>query len=329
MAAASTSVLLGELRRAKLLGCAPNARVRMLASLSPPPPPPVPFFFNDLYEVHLPQVGVGSSFPMRKYRLVREALQRELHRVGTATFHESPLVSLTDLHTVHAPHYVSRYLNNELSALENRRIGFPWSEASVQRSLSSTGGTVAAMHAVCQVEGPRFSGHIAGGTHHAFSDRGEGYCVFNDIAVASMVALRDYPQRVRRILICDLDVHQGNGCAVIFGGEARVTTYSLHCLGNLYSQRESSDVDIELPVDAGDGAYLEAMRESLVPLWERLQPHLVFFQAGVDPHESDRFGKLKLSSAGLKQRNRIVYDLAAQVTSREIGEARGGSWEGR
>jgi len=261
---------------------------------------------------------------MSKYRLVREALQRELKNVGTATFHESPLVSIPDLHTVHSPNYVSRYLSNRLTKLENRRIGFPWSEASVQRSLSSTGGTVAATHAVCRPGGPRFSGHIAGGTHHAFSDRGEGFCVFNDIAVSSMVALRDYPKHVLRVLIVDLDVHQGNGCAVLFQSEPRVTTFSMHCEGNLYSQREKSDIDVDVPVGTGDEAYLQTLRETLVPGWAQIEPHLVFFQAGVDPHESDRFGKLNLTSAGLKRRNKIVYDLASQHRSRLVLTMGGG-----
>ena len=182
-----------------------RAVVRMLAS-SPHKTPPAALFFNDRYVVDLPKT---SSFPMLKYSLIRRALQQEL-RHQPVTFTESPLVSLEDLHTTHTESYVRRYLRNELTALENRRIGFPWSLQSVNRSLSSTGGTVAAMHAICgnapsEVPMPRFAAHIAGGTHHAFADRGEGFCVFSDIGVAASVALRDYPERVRRVLIVDLD----------------------------------------------------------------------------------------------------------------------------
>ena len=153
---------------------------------------------------------------MQKYRYVREALQRELS-TAQATFHESPLALMDDLCLVHDKSYVHRFLHDELSREENRRIGFPWTPASVDRALSSTGGTIQAMHAVCRPGSQAsFSGHIAGGTHHAFADRGEGYCVFNDIAVAAAVALRDYPERIRRVLVVDCDVHQGNGSAKIF-----------------------------------------------------------------------------------------------------------------
>ena len=296
-----------------------RASIRMLASL--PARASTPFFYNDVYHVTLPTT---SSFPMAKYRLVREALQRELSYSGSAVFFESPLVSIDDLPTTHTPEYVRRFLSNELSALENRRIGFPWSPESVNRALSSTGGTVAAMHAVCAPDATaRFAGHIAGGTHHAFADRGEGFCVFNDIAVAANVALRDYTH-VRRILVVDLDVHQGKGGAVLFAGDERVFTFSLHCSGNLFSKRETSDLDVDLPVGAGDHAYLSALSEHLPSLFERIKPQLVFFQAGVDPHASDRFGKLELSSSGLKRRNKMVYDLAAQHRARVVLTAGGG-----
>jgi len=179
--------------------------------------PPLPLWYNDHYQVSLPST---SSFPMEKYRYIREALQRELEAAGKATFHESPLASVEDLTTVHDGEYVRRYLANELSHKENRRIGFPWSEAGKLRALSSTGGTVAAMHAVCRPGGARFAGHIAGGTHHAFADRGEGYCVFNDIAVAAACALRDYTA-IRRVLLIDLDVHQVCSAAADCNGSHR------------------------------------------------------------------------------------------------------------
>ena len=208
---------------------------------------PLPLFYNDHFHVPLP---LNHRFPMPKYALVRQALQKELTPRGLATFHPSPLASLDELTACHTADYVDRYVNNKLSEQENRRVGFPWSQASVDRSLSSTGGMVAAMREVCTTTA-MLAGHLAGGTHHAFADRGEGYCVFNgvashtalqpkprshsptehtpddwhrpdaspvpaDIGVAARVALRDYLTLIRTILVVDLDVHQGNGCAVIF-----------------------------------------------------------------------------------------------------------------
>ena len=203
-------------------------------------------FYNDHVSVPLPP---NHRFPLPKYALVRKALQRELTPRGLASFHPSPLASLDELTACHTAEYVDRYVNNKLSDQENRRVGFPWSQASVDRSLSSTGGTVAAMREVCTTPAV-LAGHLAGGTHHAFADRGEGYCVFNgeavkplepepkltsgpqapnpnpkpDIGVAARVALRDYPAVIQRILVVDLDVHQGNGCAVLF--QERHSKYS-------------------------------------------------------------------------------------------------------
>ena len=230
---------------------------------------PLRLFFNDHYHVPLP---AGHRFPMPKYGMVRQSLQRELEPRGLATFHPSPLATLDELTCCHTHDYVDKYVNNKLSREENRRVGFPWSQASVDRSLSSTGGTIAAMREVCTTSAV-MSGHLAGGTHHAFADRGEGYCVFNDIGVAALVALRDYPELIRRILIVDLDVHQGNGCAVIFQGEPRVTTFSLHCSGNYFSAKQSSDVDVEVPVGSGDEAYLQLLREHLPPLFASVRQH--------------------------------------------------------
>ena len=261
---------------------------------------------------------------MQKYRYVREALQREL-APSLASFHESPLAAMDDLCLVHHPEYVQKFLNDELTREENRRIGFPWSPASVNRALSSTGGTIAAMHAICRPgAAASFSGHIAGGTHHAFADRGEGYCVFNDIAVAAAVALRDYPERVRRVLVVDCDVHQGNGSAKIFEADGRVFTFSLHCEGNLFSKREASNLDVDLPVGAGDEAYLAALGAQLPRLFDDVRPDLCFYQGGVDPHRHDRIGRLELTTAGLKRRNALVYEEAARRDVRLVLTMGGG-----
>jgi acetoin utilization deacetylase AcuC-like enzyme len=169
-------------------------------------------FYNDLYEVALPP---GHRFPMQKYRMVRELLQQDMDISDLVEFSPSPVASAGDLRTTHDPEYIKRFLCNQLTERENRNIGFPWSRAGVKRALSSVGGTVAAMHAVCR-DGYAAAGHLAGGTHHAFFDRGEGFCVFSDIAVAINVALRDYGEEaggcLSRVLIVDLDVHQVLPC---------------------------------------------------------------------------------------------------------------------
>uniref|UniRef100_A0A7S1U809 Histone deacetylase domain-containing protein n=1 Tax=Phaeomonas parva TaxID=124430 RepID=A0A7S1U809_9STRA len=270
------------------------------------PAHPALYFYNDVYEFPLPE---GHRFPMEKYRLVRRKLQHTLVPGGLAAFDVSPLASREDLVTTHCPAYVDRFLTGELTPGENRCIGFPWSEAGVDRAVSSTGGTVAAARAVLEDGGPRFAGQVAGGTHHAFYDYGEGFCVFSDIAVAANCALREHAAWLRRVLVVDLDVHQGNGNAVLFADDPAVFTYSAQCEQNLFSKREASDVDVWVPSGAGDDAYLGMLRETLPAVFERVRPQLVFFQAGVDGLDADRLGRLGLSREGLRQRNDLVYDL--------------------
>lgn len=301
----------------------------------------ISLFYNDVYRVDLPE---GHRFPMDKYRLVREGLQRELQlsedEIGPrATFTVSPLASLEDLCTTHDPDYVQRYFDGRFTARENRVVGFPWSEASVRRSVSSVGGTIEAMHVVCKGRKPPsssgrvavtrgraaemskseesnrlpplpqalFAGHIAGGTHHAFRDRGEGFCVFSDIAVAANVALRDYPDTIRKILIVDCDVHQGNGNARLFADNSAVVTFSIHCKANYFSPIEKSDLDIEVEEGAGDERYMSLLSQHLPSLVQEIQPDLIFYQGGVDPLVYDRLGRLNLTREGLRQRNRLVY----------------------
>ena len=179
-------------------------------------------FYNDVFRVDLPP---NHRFPMAKYELVRRELQRLAQ--PQIDFDVSPLVSMEDLETTHCKEYVRRFLNNEMTARENRNVGFPWSNQSVERSLSSVGGTVAAMKTVLDGHA-HYAGHVAGGTHHAYHAHGEGYCVFNDIGVAANVALRDYSSALN-IVVIDLDVHQGNGTAALFADEPRVRTVSMHC----------------------------------------------------------------------------------------------------
>eukprot|EP00611_Tribonema_gayanum_P023157 TRINITY_DN4810_c1_g1_i1.p1 TRINITY_DN4810_c1_g1~~TRINITY_DN4810_c1_g1_i1.p1 ORF type:complete len:337 (+),score=138.59 TRINITY_DN4810_c1_g1_i1:278-1288(+) len=295
---------------------------------------------------------------MPKYRMVREMIQAELAGSSSsgssssggsssssggsssssssspmlATFSVSPLASYDDLITTHCPDYVTRVLTGNLTPKESRNVGFPWSEGHVNRTLSSIGGTIAAAHAVCTSPAARdagapfclFAGHVAGGTHHAFYDRGEGFCVFSDIAVAANVALRDHAQLVRKILIIDLDVHQGNGNAALFAGNDAVYTFSMHCKANYFSARQYSDVDVEVDAGVGDEGYLSLVEQWVPKLLDEVRPDLVFYQAGVDPLWCDRLGHLKLTREGLSRRNRIVYSAALQRCTRLVVTMGGG-----
>ncbi len=166
--------------------------------------------------------------------------------------------------------------------------------------------------------------HLAGGTHHAFYDRGEGFCVFSDIAVAANVALRDFPDTVRKICIVDLDVHQGNGNAVLFENNPRVYTYSMHCKGNYFSAVRQSDEDVEVDPGASDGEYLTLLSNTLRPMLHAQQPDLVFYQAGVDTLEKDRLGKLSLSQEGMQKRNRMVYAAVEEIGAKLVVTMGGG-----
>ncbi|EOD37570.1 hypothetical protein EMIHUDRAFT_460499, partial [Emiliania huxleyi CCMP1516] len=312
--------------------------------------PPLPLWYNDHYQVSLPST---SSFPMEKYRYIREALQRELEAAGKATFHESPLASVEDLTTVHDGEYVRRYLANELSHKENRRIGFPWSEAGKLRALSSTGGTVAAMHAVCRPGGARFAGHIAGGTHHAFADRGvrapglpchpESAAGRPGRAPGERQRAHLRRRRARQDLLSALrgqrepresreraEGQPRDGRGMAEGQQHSIAqeepegngqsdrpnrTRAPSEKGNLFSAREASDLDVDVPVGEGDDGYLALLGEHLPRFLEATQPDLVFFQGGVDPHQADRIGRLELSTAGLKKRNALVYRLVSGLQS--------------
>lgn len=219
---------------------------------------------------------------------------------------------------------------------ENRAIGFPWNRQHVERTLSSVGGTVAAMHSLFQpvagVDGstdgdrtlPMCAGHCAGGTHHAFREHGEGFCIFSDIAVAANVCLRDYPDQVSRALIVDLDVHQGNGNAVLFKDEPRVFTFSMHCRSNYFSEKQQSDLDVEVEPGAGDEEYLALLAHHLPLVFARQRPEIVFYQAGVDVLASDRLGRLELTREGARRRNAMVYEAVKAADARLVVTAGGG-----
>lgn len=280
-------------------------------------------FYNDVYEVQLP---ANHRFPMNKYRIVREALQKEVgSNHPNISFLVSPLASRTELMSTHCPNYIDRYLSGKLTEQEVRRTGFPWSEEHVKRSISSVGGTVAAMRTLFNPNAPsNVACHVAGGTHHAFYNYGEGYCIFSDIAVAANLALAEFSTQVQRILIIDLDVHQGNGNAVLFANNPEVFTFSMHCVGNYFSSKQSSDLDIEVEVGCGDDEYLRQLSDVLPKLFDRVQPQLVFFQGGVDISNSDRLGKLQLTNKGISERNQIVYRLAKERRAKLVVTMGGG-----
>jgi acetoin utilization deacetylase AcuC-like enzyme len=279
-------------------------------------------FYSDHFVLPLPP---GHRFPMVKYRLLREALTHELPAVRML---EAPAATDGELALAHEPGYVEAVVSGALNAAEQREIGFPWSPAMVERSRRSVGATIAAARAALQ-EG--VAGNLAGGTHHARADRGSGYCVFNDIAVAARLMQAEW-QRARRALlrvaVIDLDVHQGNGTATIFRDDPTVFTLSVHGARNFPFRKEESDLDVELPDGCRDAAYLAALDRALDSLWARHgdgPPGLVFYLAGADPHESDRLGRLKLSTAGLAERDRRVFS-ACSARGIPVALAMGGGY---
>ncbi len=253
--------------------------------------------YSDRYAVPLPHT---HPFPMSKYRLVRDRLLAE-GSLADWQMIEPPLVSEEDVLLVHDEAYWFRCLKGELTAQEVRRIGLPWSEGLLQRSRASAQGTIiAALNAVDD----GMASNLAGGTHHAYPDHGEGYCVFNDIAIATRVLQRD--GLAERVVVIDCDVHQGNGTAAIFQNEPRVFTFSIHGEKNFPARKEQSTLDIHLPNGVGDEEYLAILNHHLPKILDEFRPDFVFYQAGVDPFERDRLGKLKLTIEGLRRRDEFV-----------------------
>jgi acetoin utilization deacetylase AcuC-like enzyme len=259
----------------------------------------VKLFSCDEFVLPLPE---GHRFPMRKYAMLRERLEAsgvfppEAFRIPAAA-------TFTELTRAHAPDYVERVERGELSTAEIRAIGFPWSAAMVERSRRSSGATIEACRAAL-ADG--VAANLAGGTHHAFYDRGEGFCVFNDTAVAARAMQAE--GRVDRVLVIDCDVHQGNGTASILSGDDSVFTLSIHGAKNYPFRREvASDLDVDLPDGTGDAEYLAALDAALAQVFGRFTPQLVIYLAGADPYEDDRLGRLKLTKPGLLARDEKVF----------------------
>jgi acetoin utilization deacetylase AcuC-like enzyme len=256
-------------------------------------------FYTDQFMLPLPE---GHRFPMAKYALLRERV------FASGLFAPDELVvpdaaTEADLLRAHEAEYVRRVTCGELTEKELRRIGFPWSPQMVERSRRSSGATIAACRAAL-TDG--LAVNLAGGPPHAFPDHGGGYCVFNDAAIAARSMQAE--GRVRRVVIIDCDVHQGDGTAKIFAQDASVFTFSIHGAKNYPFHKETSDLDVALIDDADDTVYLAALREALPIVLERAQADLAIYLAGADPFCEDTFGRMKLSKAGLLERDRFVLE---------------------
>lgn len=242
----------------------------------------------------------GHRFPMDKYRLLYERVAQSNH--GQFELVVPPAASEHQLRLAHDADYVQRVISGALSEREIRELGFPWSEALVERSRRSNGATIAACRAALE-DGAAAT--LAGGTHHAHRDRAQGYCVFNDSAVASRTLQRD--GSVQRVLIADCDVHQGNGTAAIFRDDPTVFTLSIHGEDNFPKRKAQSDLDIALPDGTEDDAYLHALERGLSEGLTRAKPDLVVYLAGADPYAGDRLGRLTLTKEGLAARDTLIY----------------------
>jgi acetoin utilization deacetylase AcuC-like enzyme len=223
---------------------------------------------------------------------------------------EAMPASWTDLALVHTDGYLHDVHHGTLSRDMQRRIGFPWSPQMVERARRSVGATIQAARAALH-DGT--AANLAGGTHHAFADRGEGFCVFNDVAVASRVLIRD--GLAQRVAVIDCDVHQGNGTAAIFAGDPAVFTFSMHGGHNFPFRKETSDLDVTLEDGTGDEEYLARLAEHLPGVLAGHRADMAFYVSGADPYEGDRFGRLKLTVDGLRQRDAFVF---GQCRSRGI-----------
>ena len=264
-------------------------------------------FPSDRYPLPLP---AGHRFPAIKYRLLRDRLEAHAAAGVPFEFVEPHAATDDELLRVHDRAYVGRVLAGTLSDAEIRRIGFPWSPALVERSLRSTG---AAVDAAAAALADGLAASLAGGTHHAGSDWGEGYCLFNDTAVAA----REMQARgvVERVLILDCDVHQGNGTAQIFSADPTVFTMSIHGARNFPLRKHPGSLDIGLEDGTGDDEYLAALGPAVEESFARCRPDLVLYIAGADPFAGDRIGRLRLSKAGLLERDRLVLEAARRAAA--------------
>lgn len=257
-------------------------------------------FYSDLYTLPLPD---DHRFPIEKYRLLRDYLV-EHEIIDSNQLHESPQASVEELCLAHLPSYVKSIQDGSVDLQIIKRIGFPWSYNLFLRSCATVGGALASAKSAL-IEG--IAGNLAGGTHHAHYDRGEGYCVFNDIAVATRYLKKE--KLAKRIAIIDLDVHQGNGNSSILKNDEGVFIFSIHGEKNYPFIKIPSHLDIALPNGVTDDVYLDALATGLVEV-KKFEPDFIFYQMGVDPLEFDHLGKMSLTFDGLKSRDEMVLSYA-------------------
>ena len=256
-------------------------------------------FYSDHFVLPLPQ---GHRFPMVKYSMLRERVSRD-GICGQGELLTPRALTDQEILRVHTPDYLKRVASGTLTGKEMRRIGFPWSERMVERSRRASGGTLGACLAALD---DGFAANLAAGTHHAFSDRGEGFCVFNDSAIAARAV--QAAGLVERVVVIDTDVHQGNGTAAILRGDPTVFTYSIHGAKNFPFHKEVSDLDAPLPDGAGDTEFLATLERGLEAALDAADADLAIYLAGADPFEGDRLGRLSATKSGLAERDRIVLE---------------------
>ena len=262
-------------------------------------------YYSDTFELPLPP---KHRFPMSKYRLLRE-------RISNSQLAECLTLSIpagaTDeqLKLVHTKEYIEKLKSSQLSELEIKRIGFPWSDSTLERSRRSVGASISA---ALSAKESGVSVNLAGGTHHAFPDSGQGYCIFNDTCVAAKYI--QSKQLAERILFIDCDVHQGNGTAAITKNDQDLFSFSVHCNKNYPFRKQNSDLDVPLPPGTGDQQYLESLADALGLISKRFDPEFIFYVSGADPFEHDRLGLLALTKQGLKRRDEVVFEFAHRMS---------------
>jgi acetoin utilization deacetylase AcuC-like enzyme len=256
-------------------------------------------FYHDHFVLPLPE---GHRFPMSKYALLRRRVI-EANLVRSQDLLVGPAATDEELTRAHHPDYLRRVIEGELSDREIRRIGFPWSPGLVERSRRSVGSTIAA----CRAASTGGIGvNLAGGTHHAGPEYGQGFCVFNDSAVAARTLQAE--GKFRRVVILDCDVHQGNGTAEVFSHDPTVFTFSIHGAKNFPFRKIPGDLDVALQDGAGDPIYLDALEQGIGQALDLARADLAIYLAGADPYAGDSLGRLAVSKRGLAERDRLVFD---------------------
>lgn len=252
-------------------------------------------------------VPEGHRFPVAKYALLRDRVIAE-GLAAPEQIHDAPAATDDMLLRVHTPEYVRAFREGTLSEAAVRRLGFPWSAGLVERSLRALAGTNAAAHHALQ---HGVAMNLAGGTHHAFPEYGEGFCVFNDVAVSTRLLQAEH--LVERVAIVDLDVHQGNGTHAIFAGDPSAYTFSMHGGRNYPFNKVAGTLDLELDDGTGDDEYLRLLAGALPVVLRDAAADIVFYLAGADPHEGDRLGRLKLTFDGLRRRDMMVLEACREI----------------